>query len=217
MKGGVIAHFIDRDRIFIDPQKMQVADSNALADRRACYIARLATRTAPLHRLGSGTFDTRSLEKMAEALALIGLTSSIITFIQFGSKLLLIAKSANDARDGALAEVRELDLMVRDITERRFKLTNTLSSGESLLQCDRITEEMANECTEVAGQLRALVMMLTIRKHALSRTLESGRVAFKSMSKAQEMKELRSRLIALDSAVRRNLEEALQRYDIYQS
>ncbi|KAH6955665.1 hypothetical protein BKA56DRAFT_503443 [Ilyonectria sp. MPI-CAGE-AT-0026] len=147
---------------------------------------------------------------MAEALALIGLTSSIITFIDFGSSLLSNAKSARDAWHGAVPEIHELDLMLRDISERQSRLADSVSPGKKLLDCNRVTKEMAKECAAVAEKLRALIIMLTMRNNRMSRILESGRVALLSISKGQEIKELRTRLAHLDSAVRRNLEETLQ-------
>ncbi|KAJ3502479.1 hypothetical protein NM208_g16719 [Fusarium decemcellulare] len=100
--------------------------------------------------------------------------------------------------------------MLCNISERQSKLAGPLSSGKKLLESDCVTREMAQECTVVADELRMLVDSLTMKPNPISRTLESGRVALMMMSRQQEIKDLRARLIAMDLAVRSNLERALQ-------
>jgi hypothetical protein len=159
---------------------------------------------------------------MAEALALIGLTSSIITFITFSASLLSIAKSAHDAQGGVLPELRELDLVIRDVTESQQKFTDAVvspkgssssSSSSDLMKCDGVTRDMAKECAKLAEELRGIVSELTMKKDPRFPLLESTIVALKRMSMSAQLKDVRTRLIALDGRVRPNLVEALQKYE----
>lgn len=170
---------------------------------------------ARLLRLDAG--PAANLDKMAEAMALIGLTSSIITFITFSSSLLSIAKSAYDAQGGVLPEIRELDLVIRDVTESQQKFTEAVPPNSDLMKCDGVTRDMAKECGKLAEDLRSIVSELTVKKDPRFPILESTMVALKRLSMSAQLKDVRTRLTTLDSRVRQNLVEALQKYDASQN
>ena len=137
---------------------------------------------------------------MAEALAIVGLASNIISFVDFGFKVASEARNVRDSLHGTTAEVRELELIVDEVSRYR-RLTN---DEERIL-------EMAGQCERVANDLRKAIKKLHMRK-GRSKTLESSRVVFQGWWKQKDhIAVLLRRLDSLDQRLRRHIENVIRR------
>jgi hypothetical protein len=156
------------------------------------------------------TYQT-NLSGMADPLTYINLASSIITFVEFGYKVIVGTKQVRSSVQGTTQELKELDLIVEDI-----RLSNDLVKKNKPVGRQHTDDEirilaMVKECETIYTELRKITNKLIMRTGARSKTLESGRVALHSVWKHNGIQELRGRLSALDERIRINVELALQK------
>ncbi|KAF2795555.1 hypothetical protein K505DRAFT_416360 [Melanomma pulvis-pyrius CBS 109.77] len=148
---------------------------------------------------------------MADPITIISLASSIITFIDFGLKVISGTKNVRDSLHGTTAEVHELDIVMEDIQRSNNLAKKQQSSGQKLSSDEVRILEMVGECELLVAELRTAINQLRIRTGARSKTLESARVFTRSLLKQGDLQNLRSRLDKLDERIRRNLEYAMQK------
>lgn len=146
---------------------------------------------------------------MTETLAIIGLASNIISFIDFGFKLFEGIGIVRDSLHGTTPDIRELDLIVEDIQRRNAVVIGQKSAGQTLSKDELHILAMANECENVATEIRKVIKDLRVRDEARSKTLESGRVVIQSLWKRGDIERLRVRLEGLDQRIRLNIKHAL--------
>ena len=146
---------------------------------------------------------------MAEALAIIGLVSNIISFIDYGIKLVSGSRLARDSLHGTTTEIHELELIVEDVQRLNAEVLRQKSSRE-LSKDELHILDMVTECDRLANELRGVVNKLKMRDGVLSKTLESGRVAMRGLWKKREIEDLRRRLTDLDYRIRNSVRDALQ-------
>ena len=125
---------------------------------------------------------------------IIGLVSSIITFVDFGFKIVSGAKDVRDSVQGTMGEVCELDLIVTDVQHWNDLVKKQRTPGQKRSNDELHVLEMVDECEVLVGKLRSLISTLKVRVDARSKTLEGARVFTKSFLKQAEIKSLRSRL-----------------------
>lgn len=65
---------------------------------------------------------------MAEALAIIGLASSIITFIEFGVEIITTTRSIWSSPDGKVPEIRELETSLNTMRLRNNAALERMTS-----------------------------------------------------------------------------------------
>lgn len=143
---------------------------------------------------------------MADALAILGLVSNIVTFVEFGSKVVIGAKQIRDSGKGTPQELSELEKIVEDVRRSNSEATNHLSNGCTSPDARRITA-MVDDCEKICNQLRVLIKKLATRDKSI---LESGRVAFQALWRKKDIQDLRDRLNALDERIRHNIQFAFQ-------
>jgi hypothetical protein len=148
---------------------------------------------------------------MAEALALLGLASNIISFIDFGLKIASGARSVRESVYGTTAEVRELDVILEDVRSYNDRVLQLKASGQKLSDHEMRILAMVRECEKVAEELNKALFDLKVR-HGRSKMLESGRVAVRVVWGQKNIDALRLRLEQLDQRIRLNVEHILQRY-----
>ncbi|RYP08545.1 hypothetical protein DL765_008750 [Monosporascus sp. GIB2] len=148
---------------------------------------------------------------MADPITIISLVSSIITFVDFGFKVVSGTKNVRDSLHGTTAEVRELDLILEEVRcSNDLAKRQQQSSGQKLSNDELRVLAMVAECEKLVGELRKAINTLKIRAGARSKTLESARVFTQSFLKQGDIQSLRSRLDALDRRIRKSIEDALQ-------
>lgn len=147
---------------------------------------------------------------MAETLAIVGLVSNIISFIDFGLKFVSGIGMVRDSQHGTTSEICELELIVEDVQRLNTEVIRQKSSVHSLNKDEMLILEMANECDRVATEIRKVTKNLKIRQEARLRTWESGRVVIQGLWKRGEIERLRGQLESLDQRIRDNVKNALQ-------
>jgi hypothetical protein len=153
----------------------------------------------------------RQPSDMADPITLLGLASSIITFVEFGYKVTAAAKQVRDSAQGMTKEIEELGLIVQDINASNDRVKKANPVGRQQTDDEARILAMVKECQILTDSLGKIMGKLNKRAGAHSKTLESGRVAFQSLWKHTELQELRARLEALASRIRINVELAMQR------
>ncbi len=147
---------------------------------------------------------------MAETLAIIGLASNIISFIEFGLNLVSGIGMVRDSQHGTTSEICQLELIVEDVQRLNAEVFRQKSSGHILSKDELLILAMSNECERVATEIRKVTKNLKIRQEARSKTLESGRVVIQGLWKRGEIERLRGQLESLDQRIRNNVKNSLQ-------
>ncbi|KAI2631192.1 hypothetical protein GGS21DRAFT_168574 [Xylaria nigripes] len=148
---------------------------------------------------------------MPDPATIIGLVSGIISFIDFGLKVVSEAKHVRDSAHGTTAEIHELDLIIDDVRCSNDQVKRQQSSRAELSRDEARILAMVTECEKLVGELRQAINKVKKRDGARFKTLESARVAFHSLLKQDEIQILRSRLDNLDRQISKNVESLLQK------
>ncbi|KAJ4012367.1 hypothetical protein NW752_008041 [Fusarium irregulare] len=145
---------------------------------------------------------------MAEPLAIIGLVSSIITFIEFSSKLISAAKRLRENPDEPVTEIERLDQ-----TKQRVR---QLKDGFEKENDGFLPQELndilwtAGQCESVASDLIAILQRLKGRDGSSFKTVESIAIAFYSLRKKKPIENLQDRLERLETKLRGAVNQVLQ-------
>lgn len=124
-----------------------------------------------------------------DALAGIGLASSIISFVDFGSKLLSKAREIAISADGALSENLDLELVTEDLRN----LSDNLRDGSGLRSLsEQKLVHLRRGCVEVADQLIDALDRLKIKQDKTP--FKSFQQAIKILWKKEKLEELTQRL-----------------------
>jgi hypothetical protein len=148
---------------------------------------------------------------MADPFTILGLSSNIISFIQFGFTVVSASKAVRDSVHGTTPEVHDLKSIVEDVQELIERVDAERKAGRALTKEERHIVEMAKECEMLVKQLQHAIDKLKIRDGASSRWLESTKIVVKGMWKRGEIDELKVRLETLVGRLRHSLSEVLQR------
>ncbi|KAJ0416987.1 hypothetical protein BJY00DRAFT_217081 [Aspergillus carlsbadensis] len=148
---------------------------------------------------------------MADPITIIGLASSIITFVEFGLKVVSGAKSIRDSQHGSTAEIHQLDLIVADVRASNTQVKEQQLARRHLSEHELRILAMVAECEKLQEELLKIIETLKVRSDARSQTLESARVFARSFFKSSDLQALRGRLDSLDARIRASVGNALQR------
>ena len=158
-----------------------------------------------------GNYMLLLVSTMAEALAIIGLVSNILSFIDFGIKFSSGVRNVRDSLHGTTAEVQELELIVEDVERYHERVKIQQASGQKLSVHEKHILGMVQQCRNIAEELHKAIAKLHMRE-GRSKTIESSRVFFQSFWKQRDIVSLRTRLEALDKQIRLNVEYIIRRY-----
>ncbi|KAK7222219.1 hypothetical protein V2G26_010222 [Clonostachys chloroleuca] len=147
---------------------------------------------------------------MAEALAIIGLTSSILTFIEFGLTITSAARTIYRTVDGNVPEIQELERGLNEIDSRNKEVLKR-NTTSPLSKAERQIVSTVKECDNISGDLRKLVARLAKRPAAKSKAWESSRIAIQAVMSRNELETLRQRLLRQDKKIREGLRSLLER------
>lgn len=145
---------------------------------------------------------------MAEAFAIIGLTSSILTFIEFGIKITSTFRAISSSADGTAAEIQELDKDLQQIHTRNQRILARKESRKASPDEIRIADTVV-ACESLAQDLRKIIQKLSRRPDARSRHFEAGRVTIQTAIKKGEIESLQKRLRQQDKKIREGLQAIL--------
>ena len=147
---------------------------------------------------------------MAEALAIIGLASNIISFIDFGTKLASVSRDIRDSSHGTTAEVKQLADIAASLESWNDKVKNLRSSRANLSRDELNIVKVAEDCERLVPQIQEKLTKMRTRENATWKTLESLRVATRTLLGGWELKDLGSKLADLDQRFREHFTQALQ-------
>lgn len=144
---------------------------------------------------------------MADPITIIGLVSGIITFVDFGYKIVNGAKQLRDSGQGTTQEIAELNSMVANIRTFNKLVKDQIPANQKLSDDEQRTNRMVDDCELLCAQLGALMSKLTMRNSSL---FGSVLVASKSAFKKGEIQDLKRRLESLSQQIGITLQHALQ-------
>jgi hypothetical protein len=147
---------------------------------------------------------------MADPLAVIGLVAGVVTFVDFGFKVVSSSRGVRNSLSGTTAEVGELDLIIEDIRASHDRIKSGTKGDQKLSDDENRILLMVKESESLYEQLRHTISKLEVRGDVRSKALETVRVAFQSMWKQSDLDVLANRLNRLDQRIRGNLVFALQ-------
>jgi hypothetical protein len=182
-------------------------------DRRAVLFLSFRLQPHSSERASVRIITKIHTSTMAEALAIIGLVSNIISFIDFGIKFASGARSVRDSLHGTTAEIRELELIVEDVERYHEQVKKQKIAGQKLSVHEQRILNMVKQCQEIAKELHKAIDRLHVRQ-GRSKTLESSRVLFQSFWKQRDIVAMRKRLEDLDQRIRLNVEYIVRRYSV---
>lgn len=168
---------------------------------------------SPLHIYRQSRIDEQinHIIFMGDPIPVVGLISGVITFIDFGLKVVAESKKLhNSAARGASDEISELDRYVVNIHEWNEEIKRQQLSGLQLSKDERRILGMVRDCEKLVDELREVIETLQIQDGARSKKLETARVAFQRRWKSGDLQNLRTRLRDLDEQIRRNVEHIMQ-------
>ena len=146
---------------------------------------------------------------MADPIAIIGLAASIITFIDFGTKIVSAAISLRDSPDGTIPEAEELNLIIQDIRSLSSGIQDKMPA-KAMSEDERRILLMVSKCNELSAELMRILDKLKIRDQSWSRTVEAVRVTLQVAWKKKDVESLQRRLRDLERSLRGSLNRALQ-------
>jgi hypothetical protein len=151
---------------------------------------------------------------MGDPLTALGLVANIITFVEFGFRVLSQARDIRDSVHGSTADTRELEMILEDVRSSNDDvLLHRQATGQALTPDENRIVDMARQCHGLAMQLDEKIRDLKVRD-GRSKTRESLRIVLLSLWYQKDIDGLQKRLEIFDARVRRNLASALQRYII---
>ena len=144
---------------------------------------------------------------MADPISIIGLVSGIITFIDFGLKVVSENKKLRDsASRGTSDAIDELDLYIQNVHDWNLKVIKQQSNGLDLSADEKRILGMVQKCERLVKDLRDVIEPLKLQNGVRSKTLETARVAIQRRWKSSDIQDIRERLQTLDGQIRRNVE-----------
>ncbi|GKZ28320.1 hypothetical protein AbraIFM66950_003577 [Aspergillus brasiliensis] len=147
---------------------------------------------------------------MADPITLIGLASSIISFVEFGVDLVSTIRVLYDSHHGTLPEIHDIRSKVLDVQRANRQAMMEVSQYGNPKETFHLSV-LAQECEDRALELEDLLNELKMRDEPWSRTLESGRVAVRTWWKKKSIDDLLHRLLVLSSNVKERTRDVLQR------
>ncbi|KAH5265392.1 hypothetical protein HBI70_141900 [Parastagonospora nodorum] len=137
---------------------------------------------------------------MADPISILGLVAGIITFVDFGYKVISGSKSARDSIQGRTPDVARLNKIVQEIRLMNAALVSQISGQRKPSPLEKHVIEMVQESEKLNLQLHKEIEKLTMRSETRFKHLESGRVALQSIRK----------LLVLDHRVRSGIQMVLE-------
>ena len=92
---------------------------------------------------------------MNDPITIIGLVSGIITFVDYGFKVVSGTKNLHDSVRGTTAEVHELDLILEEVRSSNNLARQQHSSGQKLSSGESNILAMVEQCEKLASALRS--------------------------------------------------------------
>ena len=136
---------------------------------------------------------------MLDPMSAISLASSIVSFVQLGTKLVSEGRELYQSNDGALARNSELEAIVKDIYQHSEILINTPQPSEDEVAMQKLAESSKKIADELLEQLSSL------RTPESHKRWQSSRKALAAAWKKDELADLERRLCRLQNQINQRL------------
>ena len=136
---------------------------------------------------------------MLDPLSALSLASSIVQFVQFGTKLVSEGVELYQSSNGALAKNSELEAIVKDINQRSRILINKPQPSED----EVAMQKLADSSRKIADDL--LEQLSTLRIPVTHKRLQSSRKALAATWKGGKISDLERRLSRLQNQINQRL------------
>jgi len=147
---------------------------------------------------------------MADPISILGLIAGIITFVDFGYKVISGSKSARDSIQGRTPDVARLNKIVQEIRRMNTALVSQISVPKDPSPLEKHVYEMVEESGKLNLRLHKEIDKLTLRSETRFKHLESGRVALRSIRSHKSLQSLSKELLVLDHRVRSGIQMILE-------
>lgn len=148
---------------------------------------------------------------------MIGLASSIATFIDLGLKIVRSGKAVFNSARGKTDEAYELGLIVEDIDNRVDEMLVFMKSQPTAKYAkehrEKYNKNLRNitaECKRLAKDLQNVLLSLAVKKNARFPMLEASRITLKSFLKKDDIEALQARLERLETRLRIHVTETME-------
>jgi hypothetical protein len=147
---------------------------------------------------------------MADPITILSLVASVITFVDFGYKVISGSNSVRSSVKGMTVDVTRLDDVVEEIRRLNNSVTAQLAGRSKLTKLEEHVLDMVREAELVNTRLRREIKKLTMRTDPRFKHLESGRVAIQSLWSHKDLQILGKELVLLDQRIQNGLQMILQ-------
>jgi uncharacterized protein YajQ (UPF0234 family) len=148
---------------------------------------------------------------MADPISIIGLVSGVITFVDFGLKIVSqIDQIRDSAAKGTSDEIDDLDEYIEDVRHWTLKVEIQQKSGLELSQDEKRILKLVQQCEALVKELHGLIITLQVQAGVRSKTWEATKVAFRRRWKQRDLEKLELKLRNLDGQIREHVENAMQ-------
>lgn len=147
---------------------------------------------------------------MADPISIIGLVAGIITFVDFGFKVISGRKSLARTKDGMIPEISELDRSMKQIRDANRAIISQRGKGYRASEDETRVLAMVEDVERLYGKLQNSIGRLKVNSEARFKSLENGRIAFNSLWGKGELLELSKRLIKLYECMQSSVQFMLQ-------
>ncbi|KAF2656812.1 hypothetical protein K491DRAFT_757287 [Lophiostoma macrostomum CBS 122681] len=147
---------------------------------------------------------------MAESLAILGLASNIVSFIDFGFKLISACNTVRDSVHGTLPELYQLDLIVQNIEIHSAQCRRQLENGQQLSEEEVNILAMTSECNRLVTKMQKKLDVLKMRENPRWKLAQHVRIGWVALRNSDDIESLGRQLERLDRHIRDNVRESLQ-------
>lgn len=148
---------------------------------------------------------------MADPISIIGLVSGIITFVDFGLKIISeVDKVRHPGANGTSDEIDELQGYIDKVHDWNTKIKKQRESGLHLSREEERVLEEVYVCEKLVKELQGLIADLKTKDGVRPRAWETTKVAFRRRWRQSDIDKLQKRLHDMYERIRRDFEGALQ-------
>jgi hypothetical protein len=101
---------------------------------------------------------------MADPIAIIGLVAGVVTFVDFGFKVVSGSRGVRNSLSGTTAEVGEPDLIIEDIRASHDRIKSGTKGDQKLSDDENRILLMVKESESLYVQLRHTISKLEVRE-----------------------------------------------------
>lgn len=146
---------------------------------------------------------------MADPISLLGLVAGIVTFVDFGLKIISGSKSVRSSLDGMIPDTSELERSIKHVQTLHNSVKAERIAGQQLSEGEAEVVAMVQESEKLYARIKCSLDKLKVRATARSKTLEAGRVTLRSLWNHSELLEMAKRLTLLDQRIRTSVQTIL--------